>query len=699
MATNLFKKEKEYIESIPYKRQYWDKFDYSILEHIIIRKKHGMGKKTYADCIIMADTETSKPHDHIDKHDNHIVCWSLSIRAFKKNIVTLIGRKPSDFAKMLLKIREHIRSDEIYLYIFNLPYDWVFLRKFLFVEMGHPETQLNVKPLYPLDLKFKNGFIFKDALMLAQKKLEKWANDLDVEHKKAVGSWDYLKIRDQNTDLSDDEWTYSEFDTLAGVECIDKMLEMLGKTISSIPLTATGIVRNDCRDISKANHSRDKWFLKLQPAEYSMQLIFENLFTGGFTHNNRYYIYEINPAECKDIASSYPFNSLAQKFPGEKFFKWDNRGNEITPDIVFKNSDYAFVLKMTAINVRLKNPRDPMPFLSKAKSQVVVNDVLDNGRILKCDLVETYYNEIDLKMFCDRYKYDKIIISDCYVSFKEYLPKWLRDYIFERFRLKTELKGIDPLNYMLEKGKLNSCAFGMLAQQPVKPEIVEDYTTGVYDFSDEFDPVKAYDKYLKNYNSFLPYPIAPWITSYARQQLFKLGDCVADDGIWLYSDTDSVYATKFDEKKIEAYNDECIKMIKDAGYHGIEFNGRVYNLGVAEDDGHYSEFTGLHSKCYCKRDADSGELKITVAGVPKSGAKCLNDDMKNFKVGFCFDGKTTGKKQHEYIVVPEIYIDEYGNEVGDSIDLTECDYIVGDANVPELAEILEAEVNIIDYGF
>ena len=96
---------------------------------------------------------------------------------------------------------------------------------------------------------------------------------------------------------------------------------------------------------------------------------------------------------------------------------------------------------------------------------------------------------------------------------------------------------------------------------------------------------------------------------------------------------------------------------------------------MAELDGIYSEFRMIGAKRYCVRDQASGELKITVAGVPKkTGAKCLKDDIENFRDGFIFDGKTTGKKLHTHLYRDEIFIDEYGNEIGDSIDLSDNDY-------------------------
>ncbi len=42
---------------------------------------------------------------------------------------------------------------------------------------------------------------------------------------------------------------------------------------------------------------------------------------------------------------------------------------------------------------------------------------------------------------------------------------------------------------------------------------------------------------------------------------------------------------------------------------------------------------------------------------------------------FIFDGRTTGKLAHFYIFSTDgIYIDNFGNEIGDSIDLQPCDY-------------------------
>ena len=90
-------------------------------------------------------------------------------------------------------------------------------------------------------------------------------------------------------------------------------------------------------------------------------------------------------------------------------------------------------------------------------------------------------------------------------------------------------------------------------------------------------------------------------------------------------------------------------------------------------------------------------LSITVAGVPKAGAVSLGNHIENFKEGFLFPGEVSGKKQHTHYFIDEIYVDENGNEVGDSIDLTPGDYIIKNATDADFDIFESEEVNIIDY--
>lgn len=714
MATLYARKESQCWPE--YSMQHWENFDYSLFKHIVTKYRSNKSRTSYSDVIIMADTETSKKKDHVKK-DNHICAWSIAFRAFGRNLVTLWGQSPRDLCECIGRVRENLEGDQIYIYWHNMSYDWIFIRRFMFEKFGFPQDQLNVKPLYPLNIKWANGIMFKDSLALAQRSLDKWAKDLQVETKKALGKWDYNKYRNQSDELSPDELLYIEHDVLAGVECIDVTKAQLHKTLSSLPLTATGIVRGEARNEGRAHHAHD-WFLRIQPKEYFIQQILESVFHGGYTHANRYAVdFVWTWAKCFDFSSSYPFVLLTEKYPAEQFWKVEQK---MTPEKIFQNKDYAFIFKITATGVDLKDGRWPMPMLSYAKCQSSLNAVTDNGRIMKADFIEIYMNEVDFKLFCEQYTWDKdsLEISECYAAFKDYLPEWFTDYVWERYRLKTELKGVDPVLYAIEKAKLNSC-FGMCAQRPVKEQIREAYEDitigegfnkqefkcGDFYVDEDFNPETEYEKFLNNRNSFLPYPVGVWCTAYAQANLFKLGKCVPETETWLYSDTDSVYATAFDEEKIASYNKSCIDKLEARGFKGIMYKDKLYYPGVAEDDGSYMHFKTLHSKCYCKRHfvakGDNfimgDDLQITVAGVPKKGAISLKNNIDNFKTYALFPGTDSGKLQHSHIFVDHIYVDSDGNLTGDSIDLSPCDYIIKDANIPDLDELLNEEVEVIDY--
>lgn len=683
-------------DSVPYKLTYYKDFDYKLFQNIDLKYKHSKTKHSYNDLIIMADTETSKSINYPECEDNYIVAWSIAFRAFDRNLVTLYGHKATEFCEMLCNLRSNLPGKDIYIYFHNLSYDWPFLRLFLIKEFGKPVRQLNTKSLFPLFIIFDNGIMFKDSLSLAQCKLEKWASDLDVEHKKAVGKWDYDKTRNQNNyTFSDDELDYIECDVLAGVECLNAMTKVLKKNISTIPYTSTGIVRGEARTAGGYNAHLD--YVKMTPKDYNLQLMQEEGFHGGYTHNNRYYSGVTMPAECQDIASSYPFMVMTMKGPVEG---WTPIEHPVDIDYILKdNPNYAFLFRVKVFDINLKDLKWPMPMLALAKCRQSINAICDNGRILKADYAEWVTNEEDFSLFLEQYKYSEMIITDVYTARKDYLPKWFTDFIYQRFISKTQLKGVDAVRYMIEKGMLNAGAYGMCAQKPVKPEIIENYETGEFYPDPEQDFEADYDKHVKAISSFLPYVWSLYCTSGAMRRLFDLGKCVdyENGGIWLYSDTDSVYATKFNEERLKAYNEDAIRKIKERGYDPVFFNGKYYNLGVAEFDGKYSEFRAWHSKCYAKRDAESGQLKITVAGVPKKGAATLKDDINNFVPGLIFDGITSGKLQHKHLLVDDIYIDANGNEVGDSIDLTPCDYLVKSVNDVDFDFLESEEVGIIYY--
>lgn len=668
----------------------WEFFDYSKLSKICLKyrggRKHG---ESYNDVIIMLDTETSKETPGTVCR-NYLVAWTISIRAFGLNIATLYGTKPSDCISCMEKMVLAMPGEFTVFYVHNLSYDWVFLRKFMMQNWGTPVHQLNTKPHYPVYIEFQNGIIVKDSLILAQRSLDKWAKDMDCEHQKACGFWDYEKIRNQGGRLTPHEKTYIEHDTLAGVECIQKTMDTLGKTICSMPMTATGINREKVIKLANENSFRNT-FLSIVPS-YSIQKILEQVFHGGYTHNNRHFLEYViyGDTDAWDEASAYPFVMLTERYPMERFTPLDE---PCTIDFILDQAeDYAFIFKLILIKPRLKNDNIPMPALQKSKGTKMVNAIEDNGRILCAEYFEIYLNEIDLAIIAEQYDYDAAVCVEVHSAEKDYLPKWFTDFVYECFVKKTMLKGGDPVLYAIAKGMLNAM-YGLTVQNPVRMMIEEDYINGVYTTVKD-DPEAIYEKYCNNRRSVLPYQWGVWVTSYAFRNLFRIGSYA---GTWLYSDTDSCYGQNWDMDGIREYNEHCKQLLRDRGYGAVIHNNREYWLGICELDGEYSEFISVGAKRYACRDRHTGKLKITVAGVPKAGVNCLQGDLHNFHAGLIFDGLTTGKKQHTYFYEDDITTDVNGNERGDSIDLSPADYLLDSVHQVDWERLFRDEIEVQIY--
>lgn len=675
-----------------------------ILKYTEVKTRAGRGDNfTYNNVIFTADTETSKTRpDRFDEKgqyipaENIVVAWTVSARAPEGNICTVYGSRPSEFCIFLTELLDALPGQKTYCWFHNLAYDWSFLELFLFQYFDRPVNQLNTKPHYPISIEFSNGLILRDSLIIAQKRLEKWADELEVEHRKAVGKWDYNAFRDQSGNFTEDELQYIEQDTLALAECLDKLRNQLHKHVYSIPMTCTGIIREVVRKEGRRNRARDR-FLRMAPT-YELYNKLVLAYHGGYTHNNRHAAGWIWPDNedlptCYDYSSDYPFQLLTRKYPKERFRKLSD---QLDPKEIVRNSeDTAFIFSFYAENVRLRDQDYPMPALQFSKCTKTFNAQTDNGRILQADAVDIVLTEIDLKLILKMYTFTGAVCYDVWAASKGPLPRWFRDIVFQCYRDKTELKGGDPIEYALAKARLNSL-YGMCCQRSIRPEIIEDYNTGEYRIDESESPEK-YQEYLDNNNSILLYHTGVYCTAYASESLFDLGACVKDSGIWLYSDTDSVYACGWDDRKLAAHNEKQKEMLRAAGYGPVMKDGREYWCGVAEQDGVYKEFIGLHSKCYAVRKLD-GTLKITVAGVPKRGALCLDNDLNNFHDGFIFPGEVTGKLTHYYLYRPEPVL-ENGIEKGNSVDLHACDYVISQPTVMDMFNVIgweDVEVQTYD---
>lgn len=166
--------------------------------------------------------------------------------------------------------------------------------------------------------------------------------------------------------------------------------------------------------------------------------------------------------------------------------------------------------------------------------------------------------------------------------------------------------------------------------------------------------------------AFLSFSYGCWTTAWARDCLLRrLLDIKDDKGnvikkgldeYLIYADTDSLkFRSGYDKSIIEEYNksvEEKIKFVSKVlnipfeKYAPIDSKGKSHMLGIFEYEGKYDEFITQGAKKYAVKE--DGKIKITVAGVPKSGAKALKS-LEDFRDDFVFSFEDTGKNLLMYV--------------------------------------------------
>ena len=162
--------------------------------------------------------------------------------------------------------------------------------------------------------------------------------------------------------------------------------------------------------------------------------------------------------------------------------------------------------------------------------------------------------------------------------------------------------------------------------------------------------------------------IGVWITAWARYNL--LTNVIKQDKYCVYCDTDSMKLLEgYNKEEIKKYNKKVIENIKNVSkeleidiekFSPIDNEGKKHTIGLFDFDGFYEEFKTQGAKKYAytkyipieKIKEDTNVIKkeknkalileITVAGVPKIGAKALKN-LDEFEDDFIFDFKYTNK--------------------------------------------------------
>ena len=539
------------------------------------------------------------------------------------------------------------------------------------------------KPIY---FRMFETFEFRCSYIQTNLSLSALTKQTGVPVKLSGQKFDYNKVRYSWTELSEFEEDYTTTDVASLVQAMKYRISKGGDNLLTVPLTSTGYVRRECKASLKDRYLQINE-MKPYKGENGIRIykLLRACFRGGNTHANRYHVAKIcSDVYSYDIASSYPTQQLTKKFP-MKPFKWLDGDLSLDRVFLFIGLGYAVVGEYHFTGIRLKNPKEPIPYISLARCEAR-NFKLDNGRVLKADYIEISLTEIDLEIILDTYTFDKMEIIQVMVAQKDYLPEEYRGVIQDYYNKKTALKGDNTEDglYMYTKSKnmLNS-VYGMSATDPIHQEIKYnggDYIRSGYDSMEAAEIEKA----LKG--AAFPYQWGVYTTAYARKQLqdaIKLcGDRI------IYCDTDSVKT--LGDVQIHSLNDALKKKAAAVGAYADDMNGERHYIGVFESDGHYKKFITQGAKRYAYIK-DNGKMGVTVAGVStkineETGVSFAVEELKDlrrFKPGmkwsraggtqavyndsddFMYTDQETGREVHitkNVAIIPSIYVMSYSRD-------------------------------------
>lgn len=609
-----------------------EKFPYDWLYEIPLVKRKSGNQRTkkrtkYKDLITAFDIETTRLAD-IEQSIMYVWQWQFG------DEYTVVGRTWEQFELFQRKLANILDDSVLVVFVHNLSYEFQFLRG---IYNFQPDEVFAVKSRKVLKCNMHEHFEFRCSYIHSNMNLDTYTKKMGVKHKKLTGTFDYDKLRYPWTELTDDEIAYCVHDVQGLVEAIEIEMKHDGDNLYTFPLTSTGYVR---RDAKKAMSEVSQSFIKGQLPDYEIYKMLREAFRGGNTHANRYYAdYTLHNVHSADRSSSYPDVMCNCKFPISEFYRLGNIPYEEVIKMIGKRQK-ACLMRVAITGVYLKRIDWGCPYLSLSKCRYVENPLIDNGRIISADYLETTITDIDLKILLSEYSWKDIKFFDFATARYGYLPEPLRKTICKYYYNKTGLKNVEgqELLYTKSKNKLNSL-YGMCAQDPVKQSILfidEDFKE---QNDNEEELLKAYNK-----KAFLAYQWGVWVTAWARYRLeegIQLAHGDTDDTNapqFVYCDTDSV--KYLGEINLDKFNVERIKDSKQSGAYATDPSGITHYMGVYEKEHDMCEFRTMGAKKYVYREKPEDKLVCTIAGVSKNlGGKELeaHGGITAFHEGFTFE--------------------------------------------------------------
>ena len=577
--------------------------------------------------------------------------WMLGI-----DDIVYYGRYWEELKIFLNEININVPERKI-IFVHNLAFEFQFLKSvFHFQEVTARKAHKVMTALMQ-----DYNILFKCSLMMSNCALRYLPELFNLPVKKMDGDLDYNKLRHNETPLTEKELGYCENDCLVVYHYILYELSTYER-VDKIPTTSTGHVRRELKELTMNDLGYKRIVRKSINTDPIVYNRLQSCFAGGYTHANWIYTDDVlKDIDSYDETSAYPYVLVTCKFPSTEFRK----GNYKRVEELSKRFAYILTVKFTNLKCKYYNN-----FISASKCNYIKGAKYDNGRIIEADEIEIVLTDIDFRFILDTYKCEYEILESWW-SLYNYLPKKFIEFVLDKYVLKTKYKGVPDkeLEYQKEKGKFNAL-YGMSVTNTIRDNVIYKDEMEEW-FEEKLTNEEIIDKLDKEKKqAFLSFSYGVWVTAYARDNLLRR--VIELDPYVVYCDTDSIKLLPGYNKNIFIeYNKSVEEKIKFVSkilkipfekYSPKDKNGKSHMLGVFEFEGKYEEFITQGAKKYAVKE--DGEIKITVAGVPKKGSislKSLND----FRDNFVFDYQDTGKNLLIYVENQEPFIleDYKGNKL------------------------------------
>ena len=513
------------------------------------------------------------------------------------------------------------RRPHVSVYTHNLKFDGDFIL-YEILKNGTAELVNEVREnvLYNFTIRYPSGaeITFYDSMKIFPMKAEKVGKLYGI--KKLSGDWDYNKYRDENTEITPEEWAYVDHDVMIISRALADYRARGYHENTQASIAYSERLRRTYPRFNKliAKRMKTKDFDRFREAfPYDiMPLPFElhrhvllGYFGGISWLNPKYACQDIINAHSYDVNSMYPDKMANYPLPvGQPIII-----NDPTPEDADRMlRAYSCVMAdFEDLTLVLKSPRH-FPFLMFPTNDKT--SVRMQGKIIACKNEFAVLSGYDYKIMTSEYNIKSMKITKIYL-FNSKKGQYA-DFIHFFMDQKTAADKVRNDPEATPEEKQDAEVKRSIAKVMMNSSYGKDGTKLLRQCNETFySPSEDRLEQKLNSEIALPeyyLPSAIMICAAARFQLFSAARLVRDD--FIYSDTDSVKVTDRGNEILQASPD---------------FDIDPYRLGSWGYEGRYDTARFVRQKTYSY--TQDGERHYVVCGAPESIKKQMKID--EFKPG------------------------------------------------------------------